>query len=68
MTDTEKILWKILRNRRRDRKKFLRQYKIIYENSFDSFQFFIADFYCAEEKLIVVTDVKIHESQKEYDL
>jgi very-short-patch-repair endonuclease len=31
-------------------------------------KFFVADFYCAEEKLILEIDGKIHESQKEYDL
>ena len=28
--------------------------------------YFIADFYCAEEKLIVKIDGKIHDLQKEY--
>jgi len=68
MTEAETIVWEIVRNRRLDGKKFLRQHKIIYENSFDSFQFFVADFYCAEEKLLLEIDGLIHESQKEYDL
>ena len=68
MTEAERIVWELVRNRRIDEKKFLRQHKIIYENSFDSFQFFIADFYCAEEKLILEIDGEIHDSQKEYDL
>jgi very-short-patch-repair endonuclease len=68
MTEAEKIVLEIVRNRRLDGKKFLRQHKIIHENSFDSFQFFIADFYCAEEKLILEIDGQIHELQKEYDL
>ena len=68
MTEAERIVWELVRNRRLDGKKFLRQHKIIYENSFDSFQFFIADFYCAEEKLILEIDGEIHDSQKEYDL
>ena len=68
MTETERVVWELVRNRRLDGKKFLRQHKIIYENSFDSFQFFIADFYCAEEKLVLEIDGEIHESQKEYDL
>ncbi|MDO9254191.1 MAG: endonuclease domain-containing protein [Bacteroidales bacterium] len=67
MTEAERIVWELVRNRRLDGKKFLRQHKIIYENSFDSFQFFVADFYCAEEKLILEIDGEIHESQKEYD-
>jgi very-short-patch-repair endonuclease len=68
MTEPERIVWELVRNRRLDGKKFLRQHKVIYENSFDSFQFFIADFYCAEEKLILEIDGEIHDSQKEYDL
>ena len=68
MTEAEKTVWEIVRNRRLDGKKFLRQHKIIHENSFDSFQFFIVDFYCAEEKLILEIDGQIHEFQKEYDL
>lgn len=67
MTEAERIVWELVRNRRLDGKKFLRQHKIIYENSFDSFQFFIVDFYCAEEKLILEIDGEIHKSQKEYD-
>ena len=68
MTEAERIVWELVRNRKLDSKKFLRQHKIIYENSFDSFQFFITDFYCAEEMLIVEIDGEIHDSQKEYDL
>jgi len=68
MTEAEVIVWNLVRNRRLDGKKFLRQHKIIYENSFDSFQFFVVDFYCAEEKLVLEIDGEIHESQKEYDL
>ena len=67
MTVAEQIVWELVRNRKLDGKKFLRQHKIIHENSFDSFQFFIADFYCAEEKLIVELDGGIHEVQVEYD-
>jgi very-short-patch-repair endonuclease len=68
MTEAERIVWELVRNRRLDGKKFLRQHKIIYEDSFDSFQFFIVDFYCAEEKLVLEIDGEIHESHKEYDL
>jgi leucyl-tRNA synthetase len=31
-------------------------------------EFFIPDFYCAELKLIIELDGKIHENNKEYDL
>jgi len=68
MTEAEKIVWEIVRNRKLDGKKFLRQHKIIYENSVGSLKFFVADFYCAEENLILEIDGPIHELQKEYDL
>ncbi len=29
--------------------------------------FFIGDFYCAEKKIIIEIDGKIHENQKDYD-
>lgn len=30
--------------------------------------FFIADFYCAEEKLVIELDGPVHEQQQDYDL
>ena len=68
MTEAEQIVWGLVRNRKLDGKKFLRQHPFAYENTFDLPKFFIADFYCAEEKLVVELDGKIHEFQKEYDL
>ncbi len=67
-TPSEKILWSVLRNRRLDGKKFLRQHPLIYENRNDNnLSFFIPDFYCAEHKFIIELDGKIHDYQKEYD-
>ena len=57
-TPEEDALWQELRNSRLGY-KFRRQHSI---------GNFIADFYCAEEKLVVELDGKIHEFQKEYDL
>ena len=67
LTESERIVWNLVRNRRLDGKKFLRQHKVIYENSTESIQFFIVDFYCAEEKLVLEIDGNIHETQIEYD-
>ena len=67
MTESEQLVWELVRNRRLDGKKFLRQHKVIYENSTNSIQFFIVDFYCAEQKLVVEIDGKIHQAQIEYD-
>ncbi|RKE04289.1 endonuclease domain-containing protein [Marinifilum flexuosum] len=60
MTDTEKILWEYIRNRRFKGLKFRRQHPI---------DIFIADFYCHELKLIIELDGKIHNTSEnqEYD-
>jgi very-short-patch-repair endonuclease len=67
-TAEEDLLWRNLRNRKLNGVKFLRQHPIIYGNGHRNKPlFFIPDFYCAEKKLIVELDGKIHEFQKEYD-
>jgi very-short-patch-repair endonuclease len=65
-TESEKIFWELVRNRRLFGKKFLRQHPIVYED-YDKEKFFVADFYCAEKNLVVEIDGKIHENLKEYD-
>ena len=67
MTPEEKLLWKNLRARRLSGAKFLRQHPIIYQLYDNRPYYFIADFYCAEKKLVVELDGKIHDFQKEYD-
>ncbi|MEO0969286.1 MAG: endonuclease domain-containing protein [Cyanobacteria bacterium J06639_18] len=57
-TPSEAILWKALRNRKLEGRKFRRQQPI---------GNFIIDFFCASERLIVEIDGKIHESQKDLD-
>ena len=47
--------------------KFLRQHPIFYRIDNKWVEFFIADFYCSELKLIIELDGKIHESLKDYD-
>ena len=66
-TVAEKQLWQVLRNRKLNGKKFLRQHPIIYEYNKTEYFFFIPDFYCAEHKLAVELDGRIHDFQKEYD-
>ncbi len=58
MTSAEEILWKELRAKRLAGTKWRRQSNI---------GTFIADFRCAEHRLIVEVDGEIHEFQKEYD-
>ena len=46
--------------------KFLRQHPISFQIE-DSKRFIIADFFCAEKKLIIEIDGDIHIKQKNYD-
>jgi very-short-patch-repair endonuclease len=65
-TETEKILWDKLRNRKFLDKKFLRQHPIRFHIE-DSERFFIADFFCYDHKLVIEVDGDIHSKQKNYD-
>jgi very-short-patch-repair endonuclease len=58
MTPAEKILWERLRDRQLGEFKFRRQHPL---------GPFIADFYCAEKRLVVEIDGDIHEFQKNQD-
>lgn len=60
MTESEKLLWTEIRNRKLNGFKFRRQHPI---------DIFIADFYCHEIKLVIELDGNIHDSEenKEYD-
>ncbi|MGB8192623.1 MAG: endonuclease domain-containing protein [Chitinophagaceae bacterium] len=61
-TPEEEIMWSHLRNRKLGGYKFLRQFPVVIPEGF-----FIADFYCAEKKLVVEIDGGIHRYQQEYD-
>jgi very-short-patch-repair endonuclease len=67
MTEEEKILWEKLRNRRFYDLKFLRQHPIVYERINNEPIYFICDFYCAEKKVIIEIDGKIHDYRKFHD-
>jgi very-short-patch-repair endonuclease len=58
MTLYEKLLWDRLKQKQVCGLRFRRQHPI---------DFFIADFYCHEARLVVEIDGEIHENQKEYD-
>ena len=58
LTDTEKVLWEILRNKQLAWFKFRRQHP---------FWRYVADFYSDEAKIVIELDWNIHENQKEYD-
>lgn len=67
-TADEKRMWEILRKRRFHGYRFLRQKPIVHEQHVHRHFFYIADFYCAELKLVIELDGKVHDFQKEYDL
>lgn len=66
-TPAEKIIWEYLRRRNINGKKFLRQFPIFIVNGVGRRSFYIADFYCAEYKLVIEIDGPIHLLKKEYD-
>jgi len=66
-TPEEKIMWDKLRGRRLSGYKFLRQHPIIVNKFNERVAFYIADFYCAEKKLVVEIDGLIHALQIDYD-
>lgn len=68
MTEAEKLIWSLVRNRRLRNYKFLRQHPFINTNPDIPVKFFVFDFYCAELKLALEIDGYIHHEQKEYDL
>ena len=58
-TESEKIFWNYVRDRKFCNRKFYRQYPIFYDLTGKE-SFFVADFYCHEEKLIIELDGPIH--------
>jgi very-short-patch-repair endonuclease len=66
-TNAESKLWEYLRDRHLHGRKFLRQHPIIYQIHKSDCFFFIPDFYCHEEKLIIELDGGIHDDREEKD-
>ena len=66
-TPAEAMFWDIVKKKQFHGKRFLRQFPIEYERNGRT-HFFIADFYCAEAKLVVEIDGIVHDNQQEYDL
>ena len=66
-TQSEKLLWTVLRRKSLSGYKFLRQHPIFYRVKNKWVEFFIADFYCSELKVIIELDGEIHEHRKDYD-
>ena len=57
-TSAEKLLWKAIRNKNFEEKKFYRQYPFFHDITGIE-TFFVADFYCHEDKLIIELDGNI---------
>ena len=58
MTESEQLLWSVLRMKQFDGYKFRCQHPVYR---------YILDFYCHEKRLAIEIDGIVHESQKEYD-
>jgi very-short-patch-repair endonuclease len=67
LTDSEKILWEHLRNRKLAGYKFLRQHPVIYKADYKGLNYFIAYFYCDAKKAVIELDGSIHKETVEYD-
>ncbi|OGB61775.1 MAG: hypothetical protein A2Y94_13555 [Caldithrix sp. RBG_13_44_9] len=65
-TDEEKKLWNVIKNRQFLNLRFLRQYPIFHQYN-NKKNFFIADFYCHEIKMVSELDSYIHGKQRDYD-
>lgn len=61
------MFWNVVRDRQFCGKKFLRQHPFLVDSG-EKETFFVADFYCAEAKLIVEIDGMIHQYHKEDDI
>jgi len=65
-TNAEKIFWQTVRDRKFSGLKFYRQYPLFFDY-LGKETFFIADFFCHEQRLIVEIDGKIHDYRKDHD-
>jgi very-short-patch-repair endonuclease len=65
-TEAEKLFWKVVRDRKFNGKKFYRQYPIFHDISGRE-TFFVADFYCYSEKLVIELDGNIHQYKLKED-
>jgi very-short-patch-repair endonuclease len=64
-TIAERLFWEAVRNKKLG-KKFYRQYPIFHDITGKE-TFFIADFYCHQEKLIIELDGKCHQYRLKED-
>lgn len=65
-TNAEAIFWETVRDRKFSGLKFYRQHPLFFDD-LGKETFFIADFFCHEQQLVVEIDGKIHDDQQERD-
>ncbi len=66
-TAAEKDLWEHIRKKQLLGRKFLRQHPIMHQISYQELFYYIPDFYCHAEKLIIELDGPIHNDQIDKD-
>ncbi len=67
MTGSEKILWQELKGEKLSGYRFLKWHPILFKGDQIRLNYFIADFFCFEKKVIIELDGPIHEESEEYD-
>ena len=65
-TEAEKIFWEAVRNQKFEGKKFYRQYAFFHDITGKE-TFFVADFFCFDEKLIIELDGNYHQYRLKED-
>lgn len=65
-TKAERIFWEVIRNKKFYGKKFYRQYPIFHDITGKE-TFFVVDFFCFDEKLIIELDGKYHQYRLQED-
>jgi very-short-patch-repair endonuclease len=66
-TPSEKLLLEVLKGKKLEGFKFLRQHPVFFRINKEWVEFYIADFYCSELKLIIELDGPIHEYHEAED-
>ena len=66
-TRAEAKLWPFLRKRQVGGRKFLRQHPVWYQIDYRDIYYFIPDFFCYQEKMIIELDGEIHDFQMNRD-
>ena len=65
-TEAEKIFWEAVRNQKFEGKKFYRQY-VFFHDITGKETFFVTDFFCFDEKLIIELDGNYHQYRLKED-